>query len=98
MSQDKVNEVRKKHLKDELDYKRAANYAEVLSIEERTKIDAHRHREVLLGWVDKLEKDRAKLITKYENKITELEVLIEELTSPTFSHRDYRFIKEELLG
>lgn len=97
MSQEKVNEARQKHLKDELDYKRATNYAQVQDIEERTKLDAHKHRGILLGWVDELEKDRAKLITKYENKITELEILIEELASPRFNQRDYDYIGEKFL-
>ena len=90
MSQDKINEVRSVHLKDELDYERASNYAEVMSIEERTSIDAHRHRGILLSWVDKLEEDRARLIGEYENKISALEYEIEELTSPKFRPEDVR--------
>jgi len=84
MSQDTINEVRSAHLKDELDYQRASNYAEVLTIEERTCMDAHRHRGILLSWIDKLEEDRAKLIGEYQNKISALEYEIEVISSPTF--------------
>ena len=85
MTQEKVNDARKSHLKDELDYKRASNYAAVLDIEERTKINAHRDRGILIQWIDKLERDRAELIAKYENKISQLEIEIEETSAPKFN-------------
>jgi hypothetical protein len=59
-----------------------------MSKQDKTLEEVSRDRTVLIDYLEESEKDKAKLISKYEGIISNLEVQIEELNSPRFTKMD----------
>jgi hypothetical protein len=59
-----------------------------MSQQDKTYEDLSRDRTVLIDYLEIAEKDKARLISKYEGIISNLELQVEELSAPRFTKMD----------
>lgn len=69
-----------------------------MSKQDKTYEEIKRDREVLIDWIQQSEEDKAQMITKYEKLITKLELQVEELEAPKFTHMDAAKAEEMMIS